>query len=85
MFLTSLSWLGAVLLLFTNTKVEAQEGCCPKKTVGSVSYTLLMPGTFEGRELPKQCLNDCVYTVSGTVTPMFCFKGGSAKVYYDYD
>ena len=60
MFLTSLSWFGAVLLLFTNTKVEAQEGCCPKKTVGSVSYTLLA-SDFHG-ELPHQCLNDCVYT-----------------------
>ena len=81
MFLTSLSWLAAVLLLFTNTKVEAQEGCCPKKTVGSISYTLLA-SDFHG-ELPHQCLNACVYTVSGTVSPTFCFIGGSAKVYYD--
>merc|ERR1711934_751137 len=42
--------------------------------VGSVSYTLLTD-TFPG-ELPSQCLNGCVYTVSDTSSPKFCFAKG---------
>jgi len=64
-----------VLLLLTGPKVEAQDlECCTEKRVGSVSYTLL-PGTFHG-ELPSQCLNDCVYTVSGNSAQKFCFAKG---------
>ena len=78
MFLTNPSQLATVLLLLTGAMVEAQE-CCTEKSVGSVSYTLL-PDTFRG-ELPSQCLNGCVYTVSGTSSPKFCFvKGLSAFV-----
>ena len=57
--------------------MEAQDmpmECCTEKMVGNVSYTLL-PGTFHG-ELPSQCLNGCVYTVSGTSSPKFCFAKG---------
>merc|ERR1719458_2164890 len=57
--------------------VESQsrlEECCTEKMVGSVSYTLL-DAAFHG-ELPHQCLNDCVYTVSGTSSPKFCFQRG---------
>merc|ERR1712226_300141 len=39
-----------------------------------VSYTLLADA-FHG-EIPHQCLNDCVYTVSGTSSPKFCFETG---------
>jgi len=45
--------------------------------VGGVSYTLL-PGIFDG-EIPPECLNDCVYTVSGTSDPKFCFKRGDLE------
>merc|ERR1712210_190171 len=75
MLLTNPSQLATVLLLLTRPKVEAKAlECCTEKRVGSVSYTLL-PGTFHG-ELPSQCLNDCVYTVSGNSAQKFCFAKG---------
>jgi deleted-in-malignant-brain-tumors protein 1 len=78
MFLTNLPWLGKAFLLTTTiAMVESQsrlEECCTEKMVGSVSYTLL-DAAFHG-ELPHQCLNDCVYTVSGTSSPKFCFQRG---------
>ena len=78
MFLTNPSWLETFLLLLSKPVVEAEDlqtkECCAKKMVGNVSYTLL-PGTFHG-ELPSQCLNGCVYTVSGTSSPKFCFAKG---------
>jgi hypothetical protein len=79
MFLTNPSQLATVLLLLTGAVVEAStlrglEECCTEKMVGNVSYTLL-PDTFHG-ELPRQCLKSCVYTVSDTSSPMFCFAKG---------
>jgi deleted-in-malignant-brain-tumors protein 1 len=82
MFLTNLPWLGKAFLLTTTiAMVESQSKlggtqmeCCTEKMVGSVSYTLL-DAAFHG-ELPNQCLNDCVYTVSGTSSPKFCFQRG---------
>merc|ERR1719500_397466 len=75
MFLTNLPWLGKAFLLTTTiAMVESLEECCTEKMVGSVSYTLL-DAAFHG-ELPHQCLNDCVYTVSGTSSPKFCFQRG---------
>lgn len=75
MFLTNLPWLGKAFLLTTTiAMVESRWGCCTEKMVGSVSYTLL-DAAFHG-ELPHQCLNDCVYTVSGTSSPKFCFQRG---------
>jgi len=65
------------LLLLTGAMVEARDlptECCTEKRVGSVSYTLLSD-TFDG-ELPRQCLNSCVYTVSGTSSKKFCFAKG---------
>merc|ERR1711887_448706 len=50
------------------------EACCAEKMVGSVSYTLV-EATFHGA-IPHQCLNDCVYTVTGTSSPKFCFQRG---------
>ena len=50
------------------------EECCAEKMVGSVSYTLA-EAPFRGA-IPHQCLNDCVYTVSGTSSPKFCFETG---------
>merc|ERR1712037_1093723 len=76
MFLTNPSQLATVLLLLTRAMVEAQE-CCNEKRVGSVSYTLL-PSTFDG-ERPSQCLTGCVYTVSGTSSPKFCFAKGDLQ------
>ena len=51
------------------------EECCAEKMVGSVSYTLA-EAPFRGA-IPHQCLNDCVYTVTGTSSPKFCFQRGS--------
>jgi len=50
------------------------EECCAEKMVGSVSYTLA-EAPFRGA-IPHQCLNDCVYTVTGTSSPKFCFQRG---------
>jgi len=79
MFLTNSPPFGLALLILLAksmvVEIKAQEGCCPRKMVGSVSYTLLRPENFH-QELPHQCLNDCVYTVSGTSNPKFCFGAG---------
>jgi len=70
-----MAWLGVVLFLLTKSMVQSQATeCCATKMVGGVSYTL-QPGIFDG-EIPPQCLNDCVYAVSGTFTPKFCFRRG---------
>jgi len=70
--------LATVSLFLTRAMVGARDSpsteCCAEKMVGAVSYKLL-PGTFHG-ELPPQCLNGCVYTVSGTSSPKFCFRKG---------
>ena len=81
MFPTNPARLGMallLLLLLTNSMVVGMEAeqCCSRKMVGSVSYTLLLPENFH-QELPHRCLNDCVYTVSGTSSPKFCFGAGS--------
>jgi len=72
MFLNTLT---ALLLLLLAGSLALQDQCCSKKMVGSVTYSLLPSGTFD-REVPAQCLNDCVYTVSGTSKPKFCFAAG---------
>ena len=90
MFLSNLPRLGNAFLLTTIVAmVESQHGpmdqgygsgmeeCCREKMVGSVSYTLL-DDPFRG-QIPHQCLNDCVYTVSGTSRPKFCFERGSVS------
>ena len=89
MFLTNLPWLGTAFLLLSIAMVESQQGpmdmmmdtpeeeCCTEKIVGSVSYTLLQ-GNFHG-SIPDQCLNDCVYTVTDTLSPKFCFGRGLAS------
>merc|ERR1712130_346173 len=87
MFLNNLPRLGqAFLLTIIVAMVESQHGpmdqgygsgmeeCCREKMVGSVSYTLL-DDPFRG-QIPHQCLNDCVYTVSGTSRPKCCFERG---------
>ena len=73
-FFTYLS--AAAVLLLAIGMVESDH-CCQEKWVGSVSYTLLPP---THRELPSQCLNNCVYTVTGTSSPKFCFRRGSARL-----
>ena len=55
--------------------VGPMEECCAEKMVGSVSYSLMERG-FQG-SIPNQCLNNCVYTVSGTSSPKFCFQRGT--------
>ena len=70
-FLTLLILLAKYMVV----EIKAEEGCCPRKMVGSVSYTL-QPENFH-QKLPHQCLNGCVYTVSGTSSPKFCFGAGS--------
>jgi len=74
MFLTNPSWFIAVAFFFAMVKAEAEE-CCAEKVVGSVSYTLLPDAVFDG-EIPGQCINNCLYTVTGTSSPKFCFGRG---------
>ena len=65
--------LVSAFLILTHTmwKTQANE-CCPMKMVGSTSYTLLAEH-FHGK-LPDQCTNSCVYTITNTSAPKFCFK-----------
>ena len=91
MFLTNLPRLGKAFLLLSIAMAESQQGpmdmvmdtlgeeCCTEKIVGSVSYTLLQ-GNFHG-SIPHQCLNDCVYTVTDTSSPKFCFGRGLASIH----
>ena len=78
MFLSDiLPQLVPAILIIIKPLVEAQAGeCCPMKMVGSTYYSLL-PAPFHG-ELPDQCFNGCVYTVTGTTSPKFCFQKGSS-------
>merc|ERR1711962_1627369 len=53
--------------------MDKQE-CCQEKNVGNVSYTLLA-NQYLGK-IPDQCLNDCVYTITNSSSPKFCFARG---------
>merc|ERR1712223_1668453 len=76
MFSNKLFWLSMAFLLLLHDGVQAEE-CCKGKTVGDVSYSLLTED-FTG-SLPPQCLNNCVYTKSGTLSPKFCFARGDLQ------
>ena len=74
MFLTK---LGNAFFLLTIAMVESESPsyeCCTEKMVGGVSYTLFHD-VFHG-PISHQCLNDCVYTRTGTSSPKFCFGRG---------
>ena len=62
--------LAVFLLVFE----AGAEQCCPMKTVGNISYSLVSK-PFDG-ELPSQCANGCVYTITNTSNPRFCFQKG---------
>jgi len=51
--------------------------CCAQKMVGDDHYTL-WHDLFH-RSLPYECLNDCVYTKTGTSSPKFCFVRGDLR------
>ena len=63
-------FLAVFLLVFE----AGAEQCCPMKTVGNISYSLVSK-LFHG-ELPSQCANGCVYTITNTSNPRFCFQKG---------
>jgi len=72
-----LTKLGNAFLLLTIAMVESESPpyeCCSEKMVGGVSYTLFND-VFHG-SISHQCLNDCVYTRTGTSSPKFCFGRG---------
>ena len=82
MFLSNLPRLGKAFFLTTivamveaHPTVLPMEECCTEKMVGTVSYTLLEEH-FQG-QIPQQCINNCVYTVTGTSNPKFCEVPGS--------
>ena len=73
----NLSFLvAATFLLAAAVEARAEKECCAEKKVGSVDYTLWPAGAFQG-QIPDSCLNNCVYTITGTANPKFCFKTGS--------
>ena len=73
----NLSFLVAASFLFAAAvEARAEKECCAEKKVGSVDYTLWPAGAFQG-QIPDSCLNNCVYTITGTANPKFCFKTGS--------
>ena len=79
---TNLALLRVVVFLFlavVGMAGAAEDECCKEKKVGSVVYTLLPPDHAD-RKLPHQCLNNCVYTLAGTLSPKFCFQKGSSNV-----
>ena len=71
----TLATLAASFLFAAAVEARAEKECCAEKKVGSVDYTLWV-GAFQG-QIPDSCLNNCVYTITGTENPKFCFKTGS--------
>ena len=77
--LANMARLVSTFLILTKAPRFAQaqpETCCPIKVVGSTSYTLVPSDAFNG-ELPSRCTNSCVYTVTNTSSPKYCFRKGS--------
>ena len=72
----TLATLAACFLFAAAVEARAEKECCTEKKVGSVDYTLWPGGAFQG-QIPDSCLNNCVYTITGTANPKFCFKTGS--------
>merc|ERR1712172_371541 len=85
-----LTKLGKVFLLLTIAMVESKsppirqgypwdihEECCAQKVVGNVFYTLFHD-VFHG-SIPQQCLNNCIYTKTGTSSPKYCFEKGDLQ------
>jgi len=75
-----LTKLGNAFLLLTIAMVESESPpmeCCTQKIVGDDHYTL-WHDLFH-RSLPYECLNDCVYTKTGTSSPKFCFVRGDLR------
>merc|ERR1719376_296670 len=85
-----LTKLGKVFLLLTIAMVESKsppirqgypwdihEECCAQKVVGNVFYTLFHD-VFHG-SIPHQCLNNCIYTKTGTSSPKYCFEKGDLQ------
>ena len=78
-----ISSLAALLLAAAGTHGAPQqrqmEECCMEKRVGDTYYTLLVEESFSGG-VPERCLNDCLYTITGTSEPKFCFARGELPV-----
>merc|ERR1712172_155486 len=85
-----LTKLGKAFLLLTIAMVESKsppirqgypwdihEECCAQKVVGNVFYTLFHD-VFHG-SIPQQCLNNCIYTKTGTSSPKYCFEKGDLQ------
>merc|ERR1712172_165579 len=56
---------------------DIHEECCAQKVVGNVFYTLFHD-VFHG-SIPHQCLNNCIYTKTGTSSPKYCFEKGDLQ------
>ena len=76
----------ALLLLLPSVLISKVKGaptddseCCLEKRVGDIEYSLVDVGSSSS-PVPDQCLNDCVYSVTGTSEPRFCFARGELPV-----
>jgi len=76
----------ALLLLLPSVLISQVQGaptdhsdCCLEKRVGDIEYSLVDVGSSSS-PVPEQCLNDCVYSVTGTSEPRFCFARGELPV-----
>ena len=76
-----ISSLASLLLAVVGTHgaPRQMEECCLEKRVGDTYYTLLVEESFSGG-VPDRCLNDCLYTITGTSEPKFCFARGELPV-----
>ena len=75
----------ALLLLLPSVLITEVQGaptddseCCLEKRVGDIEYSLVDVGSSS--PVPDQCLNNCVYSVTGTSEPRFCFARGELPV-----
>merc|ERR1719180_274863 len=68
-----------LLAVFVSGAPMDDSECCEEKQVGDTFYTRLDDDdSFSG--VPDQCLNDCLYTITGTSEPKFCFARGELPV-----
>ena len=54
------------------------KNCCPYKTVGDYSYTLVKYEDDYGT-LPNHCKDSCVYYRDGNPHQKYCFTSGTLK------
>ena len=74
---TMISFVVTLLAVFVTGAPMDDSECCLEKKVGDTFYTRI---SFTGGLVQDQCLNDCLYTITGTSEPKFCFARGELPV-----